>query len=484
MKQTIIKALTTVVAAIISINSATAYDFEVDGLYYNYLSQEDHTVEVSSDGYTYMKTLSGHDLVIPDKVTYDGNIYTVVKIGYSAFYDVGLKSVVIPNTVTEIGERAFLGATLESIEIPNSVTTIGELAFACGRSLKSVEIPASVCDISQRAFSFCRSLTHINVSEDNPKYSVIDNVLYDMEDKTLVRYPAGLKSSSFVIPDFVQSIGACAFDYSSSLTSIEIPNSITSIGDHAFDECTALAFVEIPNSVTRIGEYAFSDCSSLTSVEIPNSVTRIEDSAFADCVSLTSINIPNSVTWIGSSAFGICTSLTSVVIPNTIASIESNTFDRCTSLLSITIPESVERIGMRAFEGSALKAIYCKPIYPPIIVVDPICGNPGEVFGSTIYENAMLYVPYKEAYEKAETWKKFHNIVELHLTADEEVEIGGGLTVEAVDGAIVVGAADATVEVYSLNGRCVYRGEAGRIAGLERGVYIVRSGSDTRKVLL
>ena len=64
----------------------------------------------------------------------------------------------------------------------------------------------------------------------------------------------------------VTSIGDCAFQYCSGLTSIEIPGSVTSIGDYAFFGCTVLTSIEIPGSVTSIGNYAFSYCSGLTSV--------------------------------------------------------------------------------------------------------------------------------------------------------------------------------------------------------------------------
>lgn len=57
-------------------------------------------------------------------------------------------------------------------------------------------------------------------------------------------------------------------------------------------------------SVTSIGYAAFEYCTSLTSVEIPDSVTSIENRAFENCTSLTSITMPNSVTRIGNFSFG------------------------------------------------------------------------------------------------------------------------------------------------------------------------------------
>ena len=107
----------------------------------------------------------------------------------------------------------------------------------------------------------------------------------------------------------VTSIGYSAFEYCSSMTSVEIPNSVTSIGVWAFYDCSSLTSMVIPNSVTSIGGSTFYRCSSLTSVEIPNSVTKIDSHAFYECSSLTSVVIPNSVTSIGDFAFKGCSNL-------------------------------------------------------------------------------------------------------------------------------------------------------------------------------
>ena len=62
--------------------SGIAGTFEVDGIYYNILSEDERTVEVirgSGSG-----RYEG-DIVIPAEVTYDGGTYSVTAIGYEAF---------------------------------------------------------------------------------------------------------------------------------------------------------------------------------------------------------------------------------------------------------------------------------------------------------------------------------------------------------------------------------------------------------------
>ena len=145
------------------------------------------------------------------------------------------------------------------------------------------------------------------------------------------------------------SIGAYAFGYCTSLTSIDIPNSVTSIGGLAFQSCISLTSVTMPNSVTNISNTAFNTCSSLTSIDIPNSVTSIGDHAFGYCRSLTSIDIPDSVTSIGGNAFRECSGLTSCTIGSGVTSIGDSVFYQCTSLTSCTIGSGVTSIGTYSF---------------------------------------------------------------------------------------------------------------------------------------
>lgn len=501
--------------------SLFAHDFEVDGIYYNYLSQEDKTVSVTyrgNDSYLYYDRYTGK-VVIPASVIYAGTTYSVASIDVAAFNTCsGLTNIEIPISVTSIGSHAFCYCTeLTSIEIPNSVTSIDNFAFFGCSSLTSVKIGNSVTSIGIDAFSGCVGLTNIFVDFGNSMYDCRNdcNAIIETSSNTLI---VGCQNS--VVPDDVTSIGSFAFRGCTGLKHIKISNSVTTIGDYAFEGCMGLIDIEIPSNVTSIGGDAFSNCIGLTNIEIPNgvesigshafegctrlesivvdvyngtydsrnncnaiietasntlvvgcqntvipsSVTRIGDWAFQNCTKLTSIEIPDNVTSIGLGAFsnttwytnqpqglvyagkvaykykgtmpnktsvvlkdgtlGIageafesCKWLTSIVIPSSITSIGECAFENCTSLTSIEIPNCVTSIGDAAFYG-------CKNL----ITIASLNPTPVAIRYSSTFSNranTILYVPKgsKAAYEAADYWKEFKEIIEIEDGTEEKYNV-------------------------------------------------------------
>ena len=418
--KTIKTTLLTIVMLLCNI-SASAHDFEVDGIFYNISSIEELTVEVTSGDNLYRG-----NIIIPEEVVFKGKTLKVTNIGNSAFHGCSyLTSITIPNSVTNIGNSAFYGCSdLNSITIPNSVTNIGNSAFHGCSYLKSITIPNSVTNIGNSAFHSCDDLTSVTIGNG------------------------------------VRSIGESVFSFCSNLTSITIPNSVTSIGDWAFSSCsrlTVLCFedgtntlklgkgggygfvslfcdcpletlylgrnissigdtfkrnetlisVTIGDSVTYIKDYTFQYCSNLNSVTIGNSVTSIENFAFDGCTSLNSVTIGNSVTSIENFAFDGCTSLPSITIPNSVTSIGDKAFSRCTNLTSITIGNSVENIGAYALEDcNALAELTITATMPPTVED----GN----FDNSDYINMLVKVPEGslKAYQAADVWRYFWDIQE------------------------------------------------------------------------
>ena len=78
---------------------ASSQIFTCDGLQYRVISAEEQTVETYYGG---GPAFSGH-FDVPEKVTdANGNVYTVVQIGWYSFQTSSITSVSLPSTIREI----------------------------------------------------------------------------------------------------------------------------------------------------------------------------------------------------------------------------------------------------------------------------------------------------------------------------------------------------------------------------------------------
>ena len=373
---------------------AYAYDFEVNGIYYSFVSRTKVNVAAKptlTNGQLVANAKYTGDIVIPTSVTYLDTKYFVVGIEDDVFKNsTELTSIQIGSNVSSIQENAFEGCSnltkvilygnhiiskdytyssnlanifgeqvttyvignnaksigayafykcrnLQSVTIGSGVTTIGVHAFALCSGLTSITIPNSVTTIGTSAFAVCSSLTSISIP--NSVTSIGDNVFSGCSNLT-----------SITLPNNITTIGNTVFNCCSNLSSIAIPNSVTSIGERAFYQCYGLTSVILPEGLTTIGKDAFHQCNNLSSVNIPSTVTTIDDQAFYGCKALTSITIPKSVTTIGTDVFNQCKGLTSVTFEQGLTVIGNYTFRHCDALTSVTIPGSMKEINERAFD--------------------------------------------------------------------------------------------------------------------------------------
>ena len=177
-----IKQLLITIAVLLCSATASAYDFEVDGIYYNIISTTDLTVKVTSGDNNY----SG-EIIIPSAITYKSRTLKVVAIGDKAFFRCdSLVNITIPNSVTSIGDYAFSNCDgLTSITIPNSVTSIGNYVFSSCYGLTSITIPNSVTSIEDWTFRGCSALTSVVIG--NSVTSIGDNAFYECDSLASIR---------------------------------------------------------------------------------------------------------------------------------------------------------------------------------------------------------------------------------------------------------------------------------------------------------
>ena len=128
------KQLLITVAVLLCSATASAHDFEVDGIFYNIISASDLTIEVTykGDSFDDFSAEYSGEVIIPETVVYKSKVLKVTSIGYSAFKDChGLTSVVIGNSVTSIEQFAFEGCSnLTSVTIGENVANIENAAFS------------------------------------------------------------------------------------------------------------------------------------------------------------------------------------------------------------------------------------------------------------------------------------------------------------------------------------------------------------------
>ncbi len=323
--------------------TAAAYDFEVDGIFYNINGNEAIVTYQQYANYSYQSDYNG-DVNIPESVTYNGTTYTVASIGNSAFRDCsGLTSITIPNSVISIGSSAFYGCSglTGSLTIPNSVTSIGSYAFCdCSGLTGSLTIPNSVTSIARGSFKNCSGLTNINipksvetiyadafvgcnslqsfyVDEANTNYSSDKGVL--ISSSTLVMCPA--RKDNYCIPSTINYLSEYAFndcmmseltieansnDYLWSTATTFNRAQITSViinrrTNASFKGMSSLEYVTLGDKAGVYVDIKFAG-TGIHEVHLPYAVT-ICDSCFTDCEELSIIELGDNIISIGAKAF-------------------------------------------------------------------------------------------------------------------------------------------------------------------------------------
>ena len=440
------KQLITLVFALVATTALWAYDFKVNGIYYNILTDKTNEVEVTVGSPRYTDSVT-----IPENVTYKGTTYSVTSIESNAFGGCsGLTSITIPNSVTTIGSYAFSDcSSLTSITIPNSVTSIGDGAFKDCSGLTSLvynahcfaymptsysgayAIPEGIKQIAGSAFCDCSGLTSITIP--NSVTSIGDYAFYGCSSLTSVTAPAlffDIQESNWV--DYTKSLTyvevnageltADAFGFiNRSYKTLKVLNlaaaTNTTIADEAFKGCYNLDSLYLPSQLEYIPYMAVAECVNLKSITIPATVEEIHQRAFENCRSLKSVIFEggeapqgaahyapaaNSSLWrIGSWAFYNCHQLEHLNIPEGVTEVGDAAFYGCTYLKDMTLPSTVQEIGDNGFALCAkLQKIHVKATTPPAIQAKTFFD---------VNRRIPVYVPEEavDAYKSDLYWQEF-----------------------------------------------------------------------------
>ena len=206
--------------------------------------------------------LSGN-VVIPSVITYAGEKYEIIGIGYALCYgNKTITSITFPNTIKYIEGYAFDHCeNMVSCNLPDGLISIGSAAFQCCSRLKHVELPNSLQQIGNFAFNHCSGVdntciripdsikllgkfpeapahmfydcgtdafTEFQIGKNKNGYLVQDGILYARDGKTLFSIPRGktFENGIFEVPNTVENLGELSFSRNNSIHTVVISDSM------------------------------------------------------------------------------------------------------------------------------------------------------------------------------------------------------------------------------------------------------------------
>ena len=396
---------------------------EVDGIFYRFSSgnsfgYDDSGIWKNSDWYTNVATVI-HDpdvnvsmvnnvetyqgnVVIPDKVTYNGTEYTVRSINYEAFKNC---------------------RNLTSLQLPSTLIHISSSAFANCVQLTEINLPKAFWGFESSAFDQA-CFTAINVDEENPNFTSADGVLYDKDVTKVLAFPTK-KTGSYRVPATITSLSTKVVN-NVSINELIIPANVTEIkgnnsmmyygttnegikklviedGDTELEigqGCYSIGFYDYDNNTNYNGYTLFNGVtnlylgrnikhssstnlcfagSPLTNIEIGAKVTGFPKYSFVQCYGISKINVKggfkqwcdfdftqpgtNPLESYGSAMPGMDNTSKQVlfdgqellgdfVVPTEITKLPSHALQAgCSGVTSLTLHDGITEIGDGAFRG-------------------------------------------------------------------------------------------------------------------------------------
>lgn len=227
-------------------------------------------------------TAGNSAFVVENKVLYDSSKTTVLCIPRS--YNTVLT---LPSTVTTIAPKAAVSSSLTGITFSENLKKIGEEAFYGCTKIGALHFPATLTEIGTNAFSYAKP-TAFTVAEGNPKFSALNDVLYNADKTKLILYPAGRGGAVPAFAPSMTSVAELAFSNTAATGELVLPAGVTEMGFSTFGNSNFTSIV-LSEGLKVIPANAFSMCGNLQKVVIPSTVTSISTNVFNGSMALTEI---------------------------------------------------------------------------------------------------------------------------------------------------------------------------------------------------
>lgn len=408
-----------------------------------------------------------------------------------------LRYITLSANTDKIGDYAFAHTNLEAITIPYLTKVIGNGAFDGCDYLKDVAFIGNKVksDDAGYAFSSLSNGAVLHVAEglaDSYRgkecWSAFGDVrersdLYNIMDITLdgSRTLEEMMQGQILFVDSMALSGPMTTEDVDYLRDNNIGGRLKNLDlSDCVIECENGLFgcrynnLRMPKQMKKI-TYCFLQLSMVDNLTMPESYEEIAVAAFEryKWFEDSTLVIPEGCRKLSFQAFSICRSLKKIVLPSTMEILEP---------LSLGFGYW--------YDWDALPMdIYVNRMYPPVssqrcededrdLSPTQYAGPFGCNYksGSCVTRNMRLFVPVgaKKNYETAEHWDHFRTIIETPMLTGTPDGIAETVT-------SVKPAASATDGIYTLDGRLVTRDMAAK--GSLRGLYIVREGGQTRKVV-
>ena len=237
------------------------YDFMVDGIYYDILSEEEKTVEVVDPSIRDGAETGAYNgiLSVPSTVGYGGTTYRVAAFLECCFCHVRMIS--LPDSLDSKYSTAISYLyNLDYIEFPKNVEIL--VGPSDCRSLTVLYIPPSVKTIANGSLSRL-GLERLWIPQ-NVK-SIGDYSIRENERLRDVFFDNHVSYGSYPVLSTLETVGSHCFSNNPLLSDIVLPESLRSVGEDCFNACPSLELVQLPATDLNLTD-CFNGCPAITTL--------------------------------------------------------------------------------------------------------------------------------------------------------------------------------------------------------------------------